>query len=1054
MEFKISGHIREKESNLGVKGLIVKAYDKDMLYDDLLGTALTDQKGYFEMNYTHKEFRELFEMKPDIYLVVYAPVLRHLTDTKDAIRWGSSKFEEFEIFIDRETLGSMSPTRPDDEVEGGITLPARALKFTKSEYFQIPKLPGFKLGGNPGAPAIPEQTQYVALPLGGDILSLEVIPGDPVRFEVENPFPVQRPFPDIGTDPEQFGDGFSMENVPYNFTAPDPAYFDRKTRYPKELVSMVKVEETGLVQMAAIRIRPVQWDPIEKAYFFYPNLRYTVKFDLEKAKRREVKEEKNQKGAGIFHAEMMDKLLQLERVIPAKDIRWPGFFILEEFPYLVITDNYQWPEFIELSDGSTRPPNLSERGSALTGDVVEEFEKLAKWKTAKGMRARVVTVSDIVDKKFGDFTNGGFARDLQEVIRNFIKYARKTWGTLYILLAGDVNVVPMRKLAGSGTYPTFGCSKDTVNPPLEDRCAFITGKGVMKIRPRFTPEPTEFLSTLKGGIRIPFNRQAGSGYMGWYYTTETEFTTKNEGFTIDDNYYWMRTSNSIPSDLYYTSLVGPGYSVPGKHDFDDNNNGIYGQFYYDHDLSDYKSLDQVDFWSDLWVGRASVETQSEAEAFVEKVLTYEQLEKQDVDGSVDISYLNKILYAADYYARVWHYKQGDTSIPPVEKRFTHAIGTNATKLHTPFNITMSGGIPSYRIVMRSGTTNIVIPYNTAASATNLGWYFATDNNYNAQSATPTKFIIIKGPEADIDGDYYLMDPMGLELAFQEKENLRGLNDFDYPDFTSVERHYTDYYDLAPPPPLIPLEQATVNAAINNGVHFLSLTGHGSPGGCCKVYTSESMTNHNKFYIAYSLSCSTARPDGYDSLAEVMTNDPDGGAIGYVGYTRYGWVGTGDNYEEFFWHKLGITGRMGPAAGLRLATGGVNQIWTLYTQTLFGDPEMPVYTRTPQLQEVSHPATVELGDTIQVTVRKLGVPVSGHRVTLLGGWSHSGVRPKVFMTKTTNSSGMASFSLPSGVGGRLDELMITVTRQNFKPYINTIEISELALEPMVIEGVEI
>lgn len=132
------------------------------------------------------------------------------------------------------------------------------------------------------------------------------------------------------------------------------------------------------------------------------------------------------------------------------------------------------------------------------------------------------------------------------------------------------------------------------------------------------------------------------------------------------------------------------------------------------------------------------------------------------------------------------------------------------------------------------------------------------------------------------------------------------------------------------------------------------------------------------------------------------------------------------------------GRLGPAAGLRSTTGGVD-LWTFYTQTLFGDPEMPVWTDVPSIHEVTHPEIMKWGGTITVTVRKLGTPIAGHHVTLMGGWTNSSVHPTVMMTKTTNAFGQVSFSLPSS-GTPPGELKVTVTQRNFKPYGGTIEIT--------------
>ncbi len=1067
MQFKITGRVREKESGLGVRGLMVRAYDKDMLYDDLLGTTITDIEGRFEIVYFEKDFRELFEGKPDIYLVIYAPPSRVLLDSTESVRWAASRHEHFDLEIDRETLGDSSPTRPDDQVEGGISIKEDELIVEKRDGFDIPRLPGFMTGGIPGAPSLPERTQYVALPRGADVLSLKVKPGDPVRLPGKViPLPVQEPVPDVGTDAKQFGDGFSVDNVHVTFTPPNPKYFKRKQPYPETLVELDGMEDIGAIQMVALKVRPLQYDPTKRSFILYPNLRFIVKYDFEKAKRLAEEGDRKQQKVGEYYIELINPFLQRDLVVSAKDLCWPDLMVLEEVPYVIITDNYSWPESINRGDGTTRAPNFSERVAALPGNLVAEFERLAEWKTSRGMRSRVITVSEIVAGTFGDFTENGFARDLQEVLRNFVKYIHNKWGSLYLLLAGDVNVVPMRRLVGASTYPTIGCSRHEDNPPPEAKCHFISGKAVVKIRPMFTPISTDPLSTMHGGIRIPFDRDADGGRLGWYYTDETDFTTKNEGFTrlpigeasqyiivegpepvIDDDYYWVRDVNSITSDFYYASLVGPGYSISGKHDFDSNNNGLYGQYHWDSVAGKDVSLDAVDFWPDIWVGRASVETGDQARAFVNKVITYERLETPDAHINVDSSYLQKVLYASDYWNREWQWRQLDTSTPPAEKTFTHEAGTTITKICTNFDLAVYDiyllldvllfQSRSHRLVARRGTTEIIVPYDTSANASNLGWFFTTDDTYKTQSAMPTHFVKVCGPEANIDADSFFWDPTGLERAAEQKENLRTLMNGWYPNFYIVERHYADYFDLSMPPPLLPLDKTTIRNALDNGVHFASLSGHGDARGCCRIniYTRPDFTNNQRYFIMFAHSCSTARPDGFDSLAEVSTMCPDGGAVAYVGNTRYGWTDVGDDYEEYFWGKLKSEGRLGLAAGVRQGTGGMRQIWTSYTQTLFGDPEMPVWTDIPSSYEVSHPSTAARRSIVQVMVRKAGTPLAGHRVTLMGGWTNSSIRPRVFMTKITNSSGLASFSLIA-TDPAVIEVKITVAHKNFKPYVGT------------------
>jgi hypothetical protein len=57
---------------------------------------------------------------------------------------------------------------------------------------------------------------------------------------------------------------------------------------------------------------------------------------------------------------------------------------------------------------------------------VETLEKLAQAKRAQGLSAKVVSITDIVKGKYGDVKTG--SRDLQEVIRRFLKLVREKWG--------------------------------------------------------------------------------------------------------------------------------------------------------------------------------------------------------------------------------------------------------------------------------------------------------------------------------------------------------------------------------------------------------------------------------------------------------------------------------------------------------------------------------------------------------------------------------------------------------------------------------------------------
>ena len=49
ISFRIAGSVRVTETAVALPGLFAKAYDKDLLFDDLLGSSVTAADGHFEI---------------------------------------------------------------------------------------------------------------------------------------------------------------------------------------------------------------------------------------------------------------------------------------------------------------------------------------------------------------------------------------------------------------------------------------------------------------------------------------------------------------------------------------------------------------------------------------------------------------------------------------------------------------------------------------------------------------------------------------------------------------------------------------------------------------------------------------------------------------------------------------------------------------------------------------------------------------------------------------------------------------------------------------------
>jgi Transthyretin-like family len=105
---RIVGTIVEEESGKPLSGLQVRAYDKDFLFDDKLGTAVTDAQGNFRIDYYEIDFSLLsgLETVPELYVRVFdASRKRLLYSTEKAIRKGHLVEERFDIKIPRAKLG-------------------------------------------------------------------------------------------------------------------------------------------------------------------------------------------------------------------------------------------------------------------------------------------------------------------------------------------------------------------------------------------------------------------------------------------------------------------------------------------------------------------------------------------------------------------------------------------------------------------------------------------------------------------------------------------------------------------------------------------------------------------------------------------------------------------------------------------------------------------------------------------------------------------------------------------------------------------------------------
>jgi hypothetical protein len=819
-----------------------------------------------------------------------------------------------------------------------------------------PRLEGAAVRAEVGAPALPRRMVFVALPPLTCATKVEVRAAEDVVVG-------DKPILIAPRQPRRAGqEGKDRDGRPLPFPAPRfvPPDTDAYLREPERAVArLLETKHIGAVPVAAVELAPLTLD-IDGLLHLWTRIEIAVRYEFvrdgeQTAQPTLVSRAQAERGAGLA------RLL----VVNPEDVasKWG------HLPWRLGTD------YLVITDTITRDPNTLQSNGSVPGDIVGEFERLAAWKRRRGIRAGVVTISDILDGRYGSFYHG--ARDLQEIIRNFLKWAHQEWGVAWVLLGGDVSIVPVRIVAGGAEG---GITVDTTDPPDKAK-SYWTGS-FLKVHAAEAgdwfpgSEPLQLVRPDTGEL-IPYD-DTTTGSPSWYYCTDDTYSTvsatqtdfvrvNGPASTVNANVQFLYEWNTIPTDLYYADLAGANYSAPSdtdlrfsyfpglrrRHDWDFNGNGIYGQ----HDWSN--EFDGVDYQPDVSLGRAPVRDATEAATFVDKVLAYEQLSVGPRMHLIDWP-ARTVFVSSNWGGRSWAWSTGAAS--PGDDQY-HSDGSRALIHWRDVHSSLSGKLFAF-----VDEDNLVeLPYNTAASTPgHRGWYWAVSGTNLAASELiaqlppyglpfripiPTNWMVVRGNADDIGPQAFVWDEPEADGSMTDQEQLRVQMESDFRLVRTVARLYEDESDLDPgavaAAPLAHIATDRVRAAFNAAPHFMTLSGHGNPDGCCDVSRSlaDALTNGIPGFIGYADSCLTNAFD-QDGMGSHLIRNSGGGAVAYIGSTRFSWIGLGDDFQRTFWHRLTTTRHLGLLADSRCAlatSDGVYSKWATFSLNLLGDPEMPVWT---------------------------------------------------------------------------------------------------------------
>ncbi|MGZ9163765.1 MAG: hypothetical protein ACXW4U_01170, partial [Anaerolineales bacterium] len=120
--FRITGHIIDKKTRQTVPGLRVEIWDKDMIFNELVGSAVTDEHGVLQITISESYFREIFrDRRPDLFFKVFHEE-KLIKSTEDSILRNADNFET-PVVIEVEMLASEPQPGESFIVQGQIHNP-------------------------------------------------------------------------------------------------------------------------------------------------------------------------------------------------------------------------------------------------------------------------------------------------------------------------------------------------------------------------------------------------------------------------------------------------------------------------------------------------------------------------------------------------------------------------------------------------------------------------------------------------------------------------------------------------------------------------------------------------------------------------------------------------------------------------------------------------------------------------------------------------------------------------------------------------------------------
>ncbi|MFH1100777.1 MAG: C25 family cysteine peptidase [Methanobacteriota archaeon] len=304
--------------------------------------------------------------------------------------------EQFLSTIETSSKSSCSNTEfsrgvPNDQqmiIKYTFTLPTlRTVLIGDIKYTRI-ELPNAPCLGNPGDPLLPVYMANILIPSRKEVSSVDIILGDKVTIRIEKKIePADTLVPcsqiDVAT-----------------FPTPNPTIYTSAAPFPEKLFDQIGTQCFRGYRILSLSLYPIKYTPLTNILECYSEMTIVV--------RTHIKENTHllYRGLEVDDSEVKEKIDNPE-VIQTYISNEPAQRIVKKYDLLIITTD-------ELKGG---------------------FFQLATVHNRRG-------ISTIIKTLGADIPLGNTVNQTCENIRNFTREMYTTWGIEYLLLGGDIDLVP------------------------------------------------------------------------------------------------------------------------------------------------------------------------------------------------------------------------------------------------------------------------------------------------------------------------------------------------------------------------------------------------------------------------------------------------------------------------------------------------------------------------------------------------------------------------------------------------------------------------------------